>query len=70
MAKKKKVKSIKGCNINCNSSGGGFYFLGFMGAAVYYISTSTGFWNGVLGVLKALVWPAFIVYELLKFIGA
>jgi hypothetical protein len=50
-------------------SGGAFYGLGFIGAAVYYISAATGFWNGVLGVLKALVWPAFVVYGLLSFIG-
>jgi hypothetical protein len=51
------------------SGGGALYFIGFIGAAVYYISTATGFWNGVLGVLKALVWPAFVVYGLLSFIG-
>lgn len=45
------------------------YILGFVGAAVYYISQATGFWNGVLGFLKAMVWPAFLVYELLKFLG-
>lgn len=49
---------------------GAVYGLGVIGAAVYYISHSTGFWMGVLGLLKALVWPAFIVFELLKFIGA
>ncbi len=52
---------------SCNS--GGLYCIGFIGAAVYYISTATGFWNGVLGVLKALVWPAFVVYGLLKQLG-
>ena len=51
-------------------SGGATYGLGVLGAAVYYISNSTGFWMGVLGVLKALVWPAFLVYHLLKFVGA
>jgi hypothetical protein len=45
---------------------GGIYFLGFIGAAVYYIQESSGFWAGVLGFLKALVWPAFLVYELLR----
>lgn len=45
------------------------YGLGFIGAAVYYISTAPGFWMGVLGVLKALVWPAFLVFGLLKSIG-
>lgn len=44
---------------------GGFYFLGFMGAAVYYIQQSTSFWQGVLGILKAIVWPAFLVHKLL-----
>jgi len=49
---------------------GGIYGLGFVGAAIYYISTASGFWMGALGILKALVWPAFLVFELLKFLGA
>jgi hypothetical protein len=47
------------------SCGGFAYFLGFLGAAIYYIQTATGFWAGVLGVLKAIVWPAFLVHKLL-----
>ncbi len=46
------------------------YFLGMIGAAIYFISKATGFWVGVLGFLKALVWPAFLVYELLQSAGA
>jgi hypothetical protein len=42
------------------------YFFGLIGSAVYFISTATGFWMGVLGFLKALVWPAFLVYEAFK----
>jgi len=49
--------------------GGAVYGLGFIGSAVYYISTATSFWMGVLGVLKAIVWPAFLVYGLLKSLG-
>lgn len=45
-----------------------FYGLGFIGAAVYYISAASTFWGGVLGFLKAIVWPAFMVYEWLKFL--
>jgi len=56
--------------MKCGGSNCAGYGLGVIGAAVYYISTATGFWAGVLGVLKALVWPAFLVYELLKSIGA
>ena len=46
------------------------YGLGFIGAAIYFISQATAFWMGVLGFLKAVVWPAFLVYELLKYLGA
>lgn len=53
-----------------NATGGAVYGLGFIGAAVYYISTATGFWMGVLGFLKAMVWPAFFVYEAFKYFGA
>ncbi len=49
--------------------GGGIYFLGFIGTAVYYIQNTTGFWNGVVGILKALVWPAFLIYKLFVFLG-
>ncbi len=52
--------------IKNNATGGSVYGLGFIGAAVYYISTATSFWMGVLGFLKAIVWPAFLVYEALK----
>lgn len=43
------------------------YGMGFIGAAIYFISQATTFWLGVLGFLKALVWPVFLVYEALKF---
>ncbi len=45
------------------------YGLGLIGAAIYYISISTGFWSGLLGLLKAIVWPAFLVYEAFAFFG-
>lgn len=57
------------CRTGQPGCGGAIYGLGFLGAAVYYIVSTTGFWNGVVGVLKAIVWPAFLVYELFKFLG-
>ena len=51
-----------GNNRTCGSAGDAVYGLGFIGAAIYFISTATGFWMGVLGVLKAIVWPAYLVY--------
>jgi hypothetical protein len=49
---------------------GAVYFFGFIGAAIYYISAATTFWTGVLGFLKAIVWPALLVLEALKYLGA
>lgn len=51
--------------------GAGFaYFLGFIGAAVYYIQNAATFGGGILGLLKALVWPAFLIYQALHFMHA
>lgn len=48
--------------------GGGVYGLGFIGAAVYYIQFSNSLGDGIVGFLKAIVWPAFLTYDLLKFL--
>jgi len=47
---------------------GAVYGLGFIGAAVFFISHAATFWMGVLGFLKAIVWPAFLVFESFKFL--
>ncbi len=46
----------------------GIYGLGFIGAVVYFIQTATSLGDGVVGVLKALVWPAFLVHAVLEFL--
>ena len=71
MKKKFRKSKMNKCTMNpCNGScGNAAYGLGFIGSAIYYISTATGFWVGVLGFLKAIVWPAFLVFEVLKFLG-
>lgn len=51
-----------------NATGGAVYGLGFIGAAVYFIGNAATFGVGVLGFLKAIVWPAILVYESLKFL--
>jgi len=57
-------------NYNNQAPQSAVYGLGFIGAAVYYISIATSFWMGALGLAKAIVWPAFLVYELLVFLAA
>ncbi len=44
-----------------------FYGLGLIGTAVYFVSHAATFWMGVVGILKALVWPAFLVYYAFDF---
>jgi len=59
------------CNSRSNNAtSGAVYGLGFIGAAIYYISIATTFWVGVLGFLKAIVWPVFLVLEALKYLSA
>ncbi len=45
------------------------YGLGFIGALIFFIQQAGSFWAGVLGVLKALVWPAVLVYKLFRFLN-
>ena len=57
-------------NNSSHASGGAVYGLGFIGAAVYFISQAATFGAGLIGFLKAMVWPAFLVYEAFKALGA
>jgi len=57
-------KEIKG-----NAPSGAVYGLGLIGAAVYFISHAASFWMGVFGFLKAIVWPAILVYDAFKHFG-
>jgi hypothetical protein len=49
--------------------GGAVYFFGFVGALIYLFQHGvTTFGSGVVAFLKAIVWPAFLVYKLLEFL--
>lgn len=52
----------------CGGALGGAYGLAFIGALVYYIQHATSFWIGALGFFKALIWPALLIYNLLRFL--
>jgi hypothetical protein len=51
-----------------NGSSGAVYGLGLIGALFYYLSHAASFTTGVLGILKAILWPAFLVYQLLQYL--
>jgi len=67
MAKQKDDSKKAECRIKWHehkhAGSGGFYFLALIGAAVYYVQQVSGFWPTVLSILKAIVWPAFLIYE-------
>ena len=68
---KKKMKKTESCCVSGKGGcGGAVYGLGFVGALVYYLGAASGFWIGVLGILKAIVWPAMLVFEVLKLVAA
>ena len=46
----------------------GIYGLAFIGALIYYLQHAATFGEGALGILKALVWPAMLIYKLLEFL--
>ncbi len=61
MAKDKTIKVV-----NKGGPGGGLYLVTFIGAAFYFVDKADGFWEVILAILQALVWPAFVVYNVLQ----
>ena len=53
-------------NSGAAAGGGAVYGLGLIGSAIYYFQAADEFWEFVLAIPKALVWPAIVVFELLK----
>lgn len=61
---KEKVKVIEK-----GGSAGGLWFMGFIGSAIHFVSQVDGFGNVLWALLKAAVWPAYLinrVFELLR----
>lgn len=49
--------------INHQGPLGAVFFTAYIGAVVYFFNQSPDFWGFVLALLKAAVWPAFVVYH-------
>lgn len=54
-------------NGHTNGASSAVFGMGFIGAAVYFIQNADTFWMGVFGILKALVWPALLIYKALEY---
>jgi hypothetical protein len=44
---------------------GAIYGMAVIGAAVYYVRHAVTFLAGVVGILKAVFWPAVLIYKVL-----
>ncbi|MCL4416866.1 MAG: hypothetical protein M1365_09245 [Actinobacteria bacterium] len=49
-----------------NAGSGAIYGLGVIGAAVYYIQHATTILAGIIGIFKAIFWPAVLMYKVLE----
>lgn len=53
-----------------NEGGTGYVlFMLWIGALVYFVQQSEGFWGFIVAILKACVWPAYVMFEVLKVLG-
>lgn len=52
-----------------NAGGGAVYGIGLLGALIYFIQQATTVAEGLLGVVKAILWPAFFVHKIFGSLG-
>jgi len=46
------------------------FFIAYIGAAVYFVQQSEGFWGFIGALFQAIVWPGYVVYHVMKILGA
>lgn len=61
-----KDKKCGNCDHAHKSGGNAFYGLGVIGALIFYLTNASSFQEGIVGIVKAILWPAFFVYKLLE----
>ncbi len=44
-------------------------FMTWVGAAVYFVQQSEGFWGFIVALLKACVWPAYLIHRAFESLG-
>lgn len=55
---------------NQHGPSGFIMFVAYIGAVVYFFQQQPDFWGFILALIKAIVWPAFVVYHGLSALGA
>lgn len=56
-------------NVQSAAPNSAVYGFGLIGAVVYYITNADGVLDLLWGLIKALVWPGILVYELFSSLG-
>ena len=70
MADKTSQKKAIGIKVVKTGGTGSIWFLGFVGALVYYLHFHSGtFWLVLVAIFKAMFWPAYMVFYLFKSLG-
>ena len=68
---KEKIAEVYHCHHGHHGGGesGAIYGLGMIGALFYFLQNAVGFWAIMLGIGKAIFWPALIVFKVLGMLG-
>jgi len=61
--------SKSGHSAGANGAGGAVYGMAFLGAAYYFIQHATTLGMGLLGIVKAIFWPAVLIYKVLGYLN-
>ena len=54
---------------NEHGPSGFIFFVAYIGAVVYFFQQQPDFWGFILALLKAIVWPAFVLFNVLEVLG-
>lgn len=49
--------------INQHGPGGFLFFTAYVGAAIYFMQYAHNFWEVLFALIKAAVWPGFVLYH-------
>lgn len=52
-----------------NKGGDAVYALGLIGGLFYYLQSAASFPDVIIGIVKSILWPAFVIYSLLGFLN-
>lgn len=58
-------KNIEVVHKHASSGGGAVYAMGLVGSLFYFLSSMNSFSDFFWGVIKSVLWPAFLVYRAL-----